>query len=185
MTEASFEREVLQRSHERPVVALFTSAALPLCRPWEAMLEEEARERDGRVALVAVDVDRSPGLAKRYGVQVIPTLRAFRRGEVVGGLFSARPRKAVAAFLDSLLGPSDAQRLLDELRAEREWGDVVAAIDECDYERAFRKLLARAERGDAEQRERVRRLMVSLFSELGHDHPLAQRYRRRLAAALY
>jgi thioredoxin-like negative regulator of GroEL len=62
---------------------------------------------------------------------------------------------------------------------------VAAALDEPDYARAFELLLARAERGDLPQRERIRRLVVSPFADLGDDHPLSARYPRRLAAALY
>jgi thioredoxin-like negative regulator of GroEL len=36
-------------------------------------------------------------------------------------------------------------------------------------------------RGDSERRERMRELAVALFGELGHEHPLTQRYRRRLS----
>jgi putative thioredoxin len=185
MVESSFHDTVLARSYERPVVVLFTSGAVPFCRLFEQLVEREAREREGRIELATVEVDANPGLAARYNVRMVPAVRAFRRGRVVAGFQSARPPVAVSAFLDSLLGPSEAERLLEELRADHEWPDVVAALDESDYERAFELLLARADRGDASQRERVRKLMVALFADLGDDHPLTLRYRRRLAAALY
>jgi thioredoxin-like negative regulator of GroEL len=45
-------------------------------------------------------------------------------------------------------------------------------------------LLAEAERADGD-RDRIRRLMVALFDELGHDDPIAAKYRRRLATVLF
>jgi thioredoxin-like negative regulator of GroEL len=185
LAETTFHESVIARSYERPVVVAFMSAVGPL-RPWlEQVLAREIRAREGDIPLVVVDVDRNPELAARFRVPMVPTVMGFRRGEAIAGFVSARPRDAVAAFVDELLGPSDANRLREELRAEREWPDVVAALDEGDYERAFELLLARAQRGDLPQRERIRRLMVSLFADLGDDHPLSARYRRRLAAALY
>jgi thioredoxin-like negative regulator of GroEL len=46
-------------------------------------------------------------------------------------------------------------------------------------------VLAQAEAGHAEQRERMRELAVALFAELGSEHPLTARYRRRLATLVY
>jgi thioredoxin-like negative regulator of GroEL len=180
-----FEESVIRRSFELPVVVLFDGA---LARPlwiFEAVLAEEVAARRGRVDLVKVDVERAPWLAERFRVKMVPAVRAFRHGQEVGSLLAARPRAELERFLDSLLGPGEAERLTEELRAEREWPDVVAALDERDYERALGLLLRRAERGDSVTRERVRRLMLSLFSELGSEHPLTTRYRRRLARVLY
>jgi thioredoxin-like negative regulator of GroEL len=182
---ATFEKAVLERSFERPVVVVFASARVSHCRIFEAALQEEIARLDARIELAEVDVDAKPELAERYRLQLIPTVKAFRDGEEVAGFVSARPREALASFLDSLLGPGKAGAIVEELRAEREWREVVAALDEDDHERAFELLLDRAEYGDAAQRERVRELMVALFAQLGREHPLTELYRRRLASVLY
>jgi thioredoxin-like negative regulator of GroEL len=181
---ATFEKAVLERSFERPVVVVFATARVPQCRIFEAALQGEIARLDARIELAEVDVDAEPKLAERYRLQMIPTVKAFRDGEEVAGFVSARPREALASFLDSLLG-GKAGAIVEELRAEREWREVVAALDEGDHERAFELLLDRAEYGDAAQRERVRELMVALFAQLGREHPLTERYRRRLASVLY
>lgn len=185
MDTRSFEREVIERSRERPVVVVFGSGSLPLLQPFTAMIEQEVRERSGGIGFAFVDVDRDPQLAARRRIQMVPTVRAFRQGQPVGGFVGVRPREAVASFLDSLLGPTALEQLVDELRAEREWPDVVAAIDEAAYEHALDLLLRRAEQADGPRRERIRRLMVALFAELGEEHPVSAHYRRRLAALLY
>jgi thioredoxin-like negative regulator of GroEL len=164
---------------------VFTSDAAPLCRLAEAVVEEEIAGRGHAIVLERVDADRAREMAGRYRVLMLPTFVAFRHGKRVGALVGARPREAVASFLDALRAPSGALGLVEELRAEREWPDVVAALDELDYADAFEALLARAARGDRVERERVRRLMLSLFAELGDNHPLSVRYRRLLAATLY
>ena len=90
----------------------------------------------------------------------------------------AQSRTSVEGFLDELTKPPVAETVED--------GEIADALRANDYERALELLLARVENGaDAGERDEVRRLMVALFAELGHEHPLAVRYRRRLATALY
>jgi putative thioredoxin len=135
--------------------------------------------------LVKVDVDANPALAGHYGVSGIPAVKAFRNGQVVAEFTGAQPPQAVAAFLDGLLGPTAGERLIDELRVLDGYADVVAALEAGDDERALALLLERAEAADAEGRDEIRGFMVTLFEELGQEHPLSLAYRRRLAATLY
>ena len=167
------------------MVVAFISGVAPLLSWVENVLAREIRERGEPIELAVVDTDRDRRLATQLGVRMIPTVQGYRHGEQVAGLISAAAPDVVAAFVDSLLAPSDAERLREELRAERHWPEVVTALDEGDYERALESLLARAAQGGRTERERVRRLMISLFAELGDDHPLTARYRRRLASTLY
>ena len=88
-------------------------------------------------------------------------------------------------FLDSLLGPTAGERLVSGLRATGEAPDVLAALEAGDHERALDLLLEEARSANGERRDRVRELMVAIFEELGQDDPVATRFRRRLAAALY
>ncbi|HKG37305.1 MAG TPA: thioredoxin [Solirubrobacterales bacterium] len=110
-TEQSFRRDVIERSSELPVVVDFWAAWCGPCRTLTPALEKAADTRAGKVELVKVDVDSNQGLARQYGVQGIPAVKAFRDGKVVDEFVGAQPPTRVEAFFDSLV-PSEADELV-------------------------------------------------------------------------
>jgi thioredoxin len=183
--ERTFEHDVIERSSELPVVVDFWAPWCGPCRTLTPALEREVAAREPNVALAKVNVDENPGLAARFGVQGIPAVKAFKNGHVTGEFVGAVPPQRIADFLDALTGPSAAETLIAELRERGAMPDVVAALDAGRHEEAFELLLRALEGADAEEREQIRRLMVAIFGDLGQEHPLSARYRRRLATALY
>jgi thioredoxin len=181
----SFERDVLERSHELPVVVDFWAAWCGPCLMLGPVLEREAESRAGEFALVKVDVDANQELALRYQIQGIPAVKAFRDGQVVREFVGALPPGAVAQFLDELTGPTAAERLVAELKESGELPEVVSALEQDEHERALELLSEEISAADGERRERLLALTVALFGDLGHEHPLTVRYRRQLAATLY
>jgi putative thioredoxin len=116
-TEADFERDVLERSKEVPVVVDFWADWCGPCKQLSPALEAAETKRDGEVVLAKVDVDSNQALAARFGIQGIPAVKAFRDGEVVDEFVGAVPPAKVEAFFDGL-APSRADELLaagDEL----------------------------------------------------------------------
>ncbi len=100
VTGATFDRDVIERSHELPVVVDFWAAWCGPCRALAPAIESEVAKREGRVELAKVDVDAEPELAGRYGIQSIPTVAVFRDGAPVTGFVGAQPPAAIGRFLD-------------------------------------------------------------------------------------
>ena len=128
--ESTFEREVIERSYEVPVVVDFWAAWCGPCRVLGPVLERLAIEAGGNFRLAKVDVDASPNLAIRFGVQGIPAVRAFRQGEVAAEFAGAQPEGAVRRFLERI-APSEAGQAVEKaasLLATRHWPEAEAAF---------------------------------------------------------
>ena len=106
-TDATFAQDVIQRSHEIPVIVDCWAPWCGPCRVLGPILEKLAYERDGQVQLVKVNTDENPQVAQALQVEGIPAVFAFVGGQLVNKFVGAIPEEQVRAFYDSLV-PSEA-----------------------------------------------------------------------------
>ena len=86
-----------------PVLVDFWAPWCGPCRMVSPALAQLAGEKPGQIKLVKVNVDESPRLQQRFGVQSIPTLMVFRDGQVVSRQAGAAPAAALRGWLDQAL----------------------------------------------------------------------------------
>ena len=108
VTTETFDRDVIERSRELPVVVDFWAPWCGPCRTLGPIIESEAAKRAGRLELVKVDVEAEPELGARFGIQSIPTVAVFRDGEPVTGFVGAHPASAIGGFLDDVASGAEA-----------------------------------------------------------------------------
>jgi thioredoxin 2 len=97
--------EVAEQASLPVLVDLWATWCGP-CRMVSPALEKVAADLAGRIKLVKVDIDRSPGLARRFDVQAVPTLLVLDHGRQVARQTGAAPANALRRWVDESLSAS-------------------------------------------------------------------------------
>ena len=103
-----FQKEVLEKSRQKPVLVDFWAPWCGPCRVLSPTLEKLARQSGGRWRLVKINADRNPALSARYGVRGIPSVKLFVDGQVRAEFTGAMPEPAVEQWLNAHLPAATA-----------------------------------------------------------------------------
>jgi len=101
ITDNNFDQTVLKA--DKPVLVDFWATWCRPCLMVAPILEELAKEYDGRVIFTNLDVDQNPKTATKYKIMSIPTLLIFRKGQPVSHLVGFRPKNELKRVIDAAL----------------------------------------------------------------------------------
>ncbi len=99
VTEATFDQEVLKAP--MPVLVDFWATWCGPCLMVAPVLEELAKEWNGAVKVVKVDVDANPDLAQRFDIHSIPSMLLFDQGRVTDQFVGAMPKANIKARIEA------------------------------------------------------------------------------------
>ena len=108
VTAETFDRDVIERSRELPVVVDFWAAWCAPCRTLGPAIEAEVAKREGKLELAKLNVEAEPQIASRYGIKAMPMVAVFRDGEILAGFVGAYPPARIARFLNEQVLSAEA-----------------------------------------------------------------------------
>ena len=101
VTDVEFKEKIL--NSEIPVVVDFWAEWCGPCRMVAPILDDLAKEYDGKITVAKVNVDENPNSAMEYGVRGIPTMLFFKDGEIKETLVGARPKANIESVISSIV----------------------------------------------------------------------------------
>jgi putative thioredoxin len=129
VTTASFRADVLAASTKQPVLVDFWAPWCGPCKQLAPALEKAVADAGGKVALVKMNIDDHPQIAGQLGIQSIPAVIAFDKGQPIDGFVGALPESQIRGFIERLVGPlqGGSAALLAEADEAAAKGDAAGA----------------------------------------------------------
>ena len=101
VNDADFEKEVLQSA--TPVLVDFWAAWCGPCRALAPVVDEIAKQYDGKLRVAKMDVDRNAMTPGKYGIRGIPALLLFKDGKVADQIVGFVPKDTIDKSITKIL----------------------------------------------------------------------------------
>jgi putative thioredoxin len=128
----NFQKDVIDRSHQIPVVVDFWAPWCAPCRVLGPVIEQLAQENKSTWELVKLNTEEEPEIAQRYEIRGIPNVKLFVKGEVVSEFAGNLPRLQIIKWLDEQIPTPE----------KGDWAALSAKIEGASEEEAISGLTA-------------------------------------------
>jgi putative thioredoxin len=127
VTEQNFASQVIEASHQQPVLVDFWATWCGPCQSLMPILENLAQSYQGKFLLAKVEIDSQQGLASQFGVRSVPTVKLVKNGQIVDEFTGALPESQIRTFLDKHI-ENESTQLMQQALMLYQQGDTETAL---------------------------------------------------------
>ncbi len=131
-TTQDFRQDVITESMTQPVLVDFWAPWCGPCKQLTPIIEKVVKAAAGKVKLVKMNIEEHPQIAGQLGIQSIPAVIAFQRGQPVDGFMGAVPEGQIKQFIEKLVGPvgpGPTVQMLEAATSALAAGDAAGAME--------------------------------------------------------